>query len=390
MAYETVTILDASGNPVDIVVDTLADGSVVQVIRADLGVDTSQAPVSGTIPVSASSLPLPSGAATAALQSTGNASLSTLAGTVGSGKVNVNIASGSATGTQYTEGDTDASISGSAIMWEDTSDTLRAVSASKPLPTVLTTGSAAVGKLAANSGVDIGDVDVTSVTPGTTATSLGKAEDAGHSTGDVGVMVLAVRKDTIAVSSGTTGDYEPLQTDESGLLRVAARLRDSSDEDISFAAPAVLSATPTLSISPAYSDNDAMGTVMTFSDAATIPVGTGHIVRATFYDFDDLTHDSTNGVYRADFFKDTVTVTDNAAYAVSNDTQAGYYIGSVWTSDGTWVDLGPAKVCTVTLKLPMPYACASTSLFAVLVAVEGDSNVSSASGRRLDIHVLKD
>ncbi len=37
-------------------------------------------------------------------------------------------------GTEYTEGDTDASITGSAILWEDTSDTLRAVSAAKPLP----------------------------------------------------------------------------------------------------------------------------------------------------------------------------------------------------------------------------------------------------------------
>ena len=36
------------------------------------------------------------------------------------------------------------------------------VSASNPLPTVLTAGSAVIGKLAANSGVDIGDVDVTS------------------------------------------------------------------------------------------------------------------------------------------------------------------------------------------------------------------------------------
>lgn len=37
-------------------------------------------------------------------------------------------------GVQYTEGDTDASITGTAMMWEDTSDTLRAVSAAKPLP----------------------------------------------------------------------------------------------------------------------------------------------------------------------------------------------------------------------------------------------------------------
>lgn len=37
-------------------------------------------------------------------------------------------------GTQYTEADTDATITGTAIMWEDTSNTLRAVSSAKPLP----------------------------------------------------------------------------------------------------------------------------------------------------------------------------------------------------------------------------------------------------------------
>lgn len=41
---------------------------------------------------------------------------------------------GGSSGTEYTEGDTDASITGTAIMWEDTGDTLRAVSATKPLP----------------------------------------------------------------------------------------------------------------------------------------------------------------------------------------------------------------------------------------------------------------
>ena len=74
--------------------------------------------------------------------------------------------------------------------------------------------------LGSNSGVDIGDVDVTSVITGTGATNLGKAEDAAHSSGDVGVMALAVRKDTQGASSGTDGDYEALQTDAYGALRV--------------------------------------------------------------------------------------------------------------------------------------------------------------------------
>jgi hypothetical protein len=60
----------------------------------------------------------------------------------------------------------------------------------------------------------------TSVTPGTAAANLGKAEDAAHSTGDTGVMLLAVRRDTSAASSDTTGDYEPLSTDSTGKLWV--------------------------------------------------------------------------------------------------------------------------------------------------------------------------
>lgn len=82
----------------------------------------------------------------------------------------------------------------------------------------LPAGTNAIGKLAANSGVDIGDVDVTSVTPGTGATSLGKAEDGAHTTGDVGVMALSVRKDTPSQLAGTDADYAPILTDATGAV----------------------------------------------------------------------------------------------------------------------------------------------------------------------------
>jgi hypothetical protein len=89
-----------------------------------------------------------------------------------------------------------------------------AVTISAALPA----GTNAIGKLAANSGVDIGDVDVTSIIPGTGATNLGKAEDAAHASGDVGVMPLSVRQDTAAALGQTDGDYQPLITDNSGRL----------------------------------------------------------------------------------------------------------------------------------------------------------------------------
>jgi hypothetical protein len=52
------------------------------------------------------------------------------------------------------------------------------------------------------------------------ATSIGKAEDAAHSSGDVGVPAMTVRQDTAAALSGTDADYQPLITDGSGRLHV--------------------------------------------------------------------------------------------------------------------------------------------------------------------------
>ncbi len=54
--------------------------------------------------------------------------------------------------------------------------------------------------------------------PGTGATNLGKAEDAGHTTGDVGVMSLAVRNDTPTALATTTLDYIPFTTTAYGGL----------------------------------------------------------------------------------------------------------------------------------------------------------------------------
>lgn len=65
-----------------------------------------------------------------------------------------------------------------------------------------------------------GTVAVSAVVAGTGATNLGKAEDAGHTSGDVGVMLLAVRNDTPVALAGTDLDYIPLSTDAAGALRV--------------------------------------------------------------------------------------------------------------------------------------------------------------------------
>lgn len=62
-------------------------------------------------------------------------------------------------------------------------------------------------------------VDVSAVTPGTGPLNLGKAEDAIHVSGDVGVMLLAVRNDAATPLAGD-GDYIPLQVNAGNELRV--------------------------------------------------------------------------------------------------------------------------------------------------------------------------
>ena len=101
----------------------------------------------------------------------------------------------------------------------------------------LPAGTNAIGKLAANSGVDIGDVDVTSlpslpagtngigkvdvtsVTPGVTASSLGKASNAVATSADTGVALLAVREDEQAAITPASGDYTAIRCDKFGNLK---------------------------------------------------------------------------------------------------------------------------------------------------------------------------
>lgn len=69
---------------------------------------------------------------------------------------------------------------------------------------------ASIGKLAANDGVDIGNVDVTSVIPGTGVTNLGKAVDDAAGATDTGVVSLGVVRSTDTHGSMTDGDYARL------------------------------------------------------------------------------------------------------------------------------------------------------------------------------------
>jgi len=83
--------------------------------------------------------------------------------------------------------------------------------------------------LAANSGTDIGDVDVTSVIPLTGATNLGKAVDAAGGGSDVGVAALALRDDALTTLTPVDGDYVRLRTTSTGALWVTLTAAGNTD-----------------------------------------------------------------------------------------------------------------------------------------------------------------
>lgn len=76
------------------------------------------------------------------------------------------------------------------------------------------------------------DADTSTIAGDTTSidatlTALSKAEDSAHSSGDQGLMGLAVRNDTLASLADTDGDYAPMQVDADGALYV--NVSDSFD-----------------------------------------------------------------------------------------------------------------------------------------------------------------
>lgn len=165
--YQKVKLVDATASSTT---GTGIAANPLQVSLANTAANATAVKVDGsavTQPVSAASLPLPTGASTAAKQPA--------LGTAGTASADV------------------ISVQGIASM--------------TPLLATVTNA----GTFAAQ---------VTSVVPGTGATNLGKAEDAAHASGDVGVMSLVVRSDAGGSLSGTDGDYSPLQVDANGALRV--------------------------------------------------------------------------------------------------------------------------------------------------------------------------
>lgn len=87
--------------------------------------------------------------------------------------------------------------------------------------TITVDGAVTTSGTATVSGTVSVDSVTTSVTPGVAAANLGKAEDAAHASGDVGVLALAVRNDAGATTFGADQDNSPIAVDANGRVGIA-------------------------------------------------------------------------------------------------------------------------------------------------------------------------
>ncbi len=168
---------------------------------------------------------------------------------------------------------------GTVILGAGTAEIGKLAAGTASIGTVgLNAGTNAIGKLVANSGVDIGDVDVTSVIPGVGATNLGKAIQSAQGTTDTGVPALVVRNDTLADLSGADGDYAPLQVNASGALYTEVKTSALPSGAATEAKQDVIETTlnsiegDTSSLAGAVS-----GTEMQVDIVASLPAGTNNI-----------------------------------------------------------------------------------------------------------------
>lgn len=213
-------------------------------------------------------------------------------------------------------------------------------------------------------GVIVPSVNVETIIPGTGATSLAKAEDAAHVSGDTGVMVLGVQQTTQA-ALGANGDYEPPLMDGNGSLRV-----------IGGGYTTVISASKTRpSDTNAYAAGDVInestsaGTVYTFTGCARFTGGSGIISKVMI---DDSAYVATtlqaelwlfNATYTADNDNAVFTPTDAESQTVVARIPVNIaYVGDATSGAGGNVGLESGVV-------NIPFVCnADANLYGVLVA----------------------
>jgi len=162
-----------------------------------------------------------------------------------------------------------------------------------------------------------GDINanIASIVPGIAAANLGKAEDAGHTSGDVGVMALAVRQDAVGTLVSADGDYTPLIVSEHGGLHTEPQHVIAPDE---FEATA--------------------GWTVLGDDAISLATTTNHVCKTVALEFDKV--DGSDDTTIAGIQK-TITSIATCPYVESGGfALVPFYISSTAAVDYVFLRLG--------------------------------------------------
>ncbi len=196
-------------------------------------------------------------------------------------------------------------------------------------------------------GVHYQKVKLVASADGSTA-PLSRAEDAAHTDGDHGILMLGVRNHS---GSGSDGDYSALCVSSTGELCTIAR-RDLTRISVQSAG--------LTTAATAYTAGDQLGNQFTITDAARSSGGSGVITGVQLVSAAD-----TIGSIDVVFFDSSVTLAANdAAFAIS-DADALKIVGLVPLAGA--YDIGNNRICQA-FNLAIPYVCSgSANLYAGLI-----------------------
>jgi hypothetical protein len=394
--YQRVKLsIGADGEAADLDHGQAAMAASLPVVIAS---DQSAVPVSGTVtasgpltdaelrasavPVSAASLPLPSGAATLAEQQSQTTALQIIDDWDESDRAKVNPIVGQA-GIAAGAGAVGVTVPRVTLASDDPAVTAlqlldNAISGSEMQVDVvgsLPAGTNAIGKLAANSGVDIGDVDVTSLPAGVIA-GMASLPAGTNNIGDVDVLSIAAGDNLVGrvkISDGT----EVANVNASNQLEVEVK---NSSIAVSIGTVATVDFTPSLDTS-AYADGD----VVFDTEAVTLMSANDHyaeLIGLSVIDKDD--QKQSLEIY---FFNASNSLgTENSAPSIS-DANAAYYLGHAAISAAEYRDLGGVSVAFAYLDKPMVLKSISGASTVGVAGITRGAPTHTASGLVIRLHV---
>lgn len=253
-------------------------------------------------------------------------------------------------GTQYTEGDVDTSITGTAVLWEDTGNTLSTISSSKPLPVNIVAG--------ASSGTEY-------------------TEDSASVANPVGGQLISRRRDNIGAETDTDGDVIALNATNRGELYVK-----QTD-------PVVVTQSGTWDIATVTAVTGITNVVHVDDNGSTLSVDDGGSTISIDDGAGSITVDGTVTIQDGG---GSITVDNAGTFATQATLQTGSnQIGhleanqsvNITQVSGLTIDLGTGTTGTGTIRVAV-----SSDSFPTTQAVSGTVTVTQSAGTNL--HTIVD